>query len=184
MVPKIEKLGTGITPEECDRYKDKIRANYKIDPFNYEYEKGSATASICGGILGLNYLANRSGKTKFGLDYNTVLQYRNPIEAQSTTSFYLSKSFEIVEVSRVTTRDNKIFAYDTSAIDRDGNVYRHHYISRSGMKSGGVNMRGRWDMSFYVAANGSIPFQLIRFRLQDHNDPSQYYAQLIFKPFR
>ena len=76
MKPVVLKKGTEITKEDCADAQSKIRANYKVDPFEVIYEGGSTFNSMCGGQYGIrkNFIQNVTGKSNLGLPYAFVIQ--------------------------------------------------------------------------------------------------------------
>jgi hypothetical protein len=71
-----QALGSEITKDQCMALANKIKANYKIDPFNFVYASGSAQNYMCGGQWGWqkNRLLKVTGTSNLGQKYAYVIQ--------------------------------------------------------------------------------------------------------------
>lgn len=184
MKPVVLKKGKEITKEDCEDVKTKIRANYKIDPFEVIYENGSTINAMCGGQYGIrpNFVQNVAGTSNLGLPYAYVIQLEgHDFWRDVISNYFIDSSHRIVEIQGLSfsLKSEELLEYDITSVDQNGNVYFSEFVKNYSIVN--TDIAGTQTIERFIAADGSIPYPFLRNTVKHKTDQTKDYQLLLLE---
>ena len=156
--PILVDPGTDLPRQTCLTFKTRIKANYKIDPFDYIFEGGAAISAFCvtpeSGRR--NFHAVVSGLTNLGHPFTNVITLDRPDSQHvERTTYFVDAGARIVEVQSITynSATSEMTEFSVTSLDKNGDVYFASMNRRYRVE--GKDVDGTFLSQGYIAADGS-----------------------------
>jgi hypothetical protein len=182
--PIESKLGDQISFSRCQSVAQNIRAASKIDPFEFVYEGGGVVTKMCGGEYGWrpNYISNQTGKTKFNIAYNMIVQLKHSDENDKRldySNYYINTAYQIVQIEHLSYDvSGNLGEFQVTTKDEKGNFFINYYIPKMGYPQ--KNITGSTSIQTWIPNDGSVSGKIMRNRIVDIQDSKKSYQTLIF----
>lgn len=183
LTPVASKLGSPLSLSECQAIAKVIKENSSIDPFEFSYVNGSSSSKMCGGEYGWrsNFILNQSGKTKFNLTYDIIIQLKlsdDDDKRLSYSNYYINKANQIVDIEYVTyDAKGSLDEFSVKTKDEKGNLYINHYVPKIAFPQ--KNITGTLSVQTWIPIDGSVSSFILRSRITDLKDAKKFNESLI-----
>lgn len=183
MTPAALKLGNPLSTSECQAIAKVIKESSGIDPFEFSYVNGSSISKMCGEDYGwqTNFILNQSGKTKFNLTYDIIIQLKlsdDDDKRLAYSNYYINKANQIVDIEYVSYDvKGNLDEFSVKTKDEKGNLYINHYVPKIAFPQ--KNITGTMSVQTWIPIDGSVSSFILRSRITDLKDTKKFYESLI-----